>query len=36
MDRPLVGPVMDADRMREIERIIRAADSDIRTDDQPE
>jgi len=36
MDRPLPGPIMDADRMREIEQIIRAADADILTDDQPE
>ncbi len=27
--------VMDADRMREIEQIIRSADADILTDDQP-
>jgi len=33
MDRPLVGPVMDTDRMREIEKIIRAADADILSDD---
>jgi len=28
-------PVMDAERMREIEQIIRAADADILADDQP-
>jgi trimethylamine:corrinoid methyltransferase-like protein len=33
MDRPLPGPVMDADRIREIEQIVRAADADILADD---
>jgi hypothetical protein len=29
MDRPLPDPVMDADQIREIEQIVRAADADI-------
>ncbi|MCP4391707.1 MAG: hypothetical protein GY802_25660, partial [Gammaproteobacteria bacterium] len=32
MDRPLTDPVMDADRIREIEQIICAADADILAD----
>jgi trimethylamine---corrinoid protein Co-methyltransferase len=33
MDRPLPDPVMDADQMREIEQVVRAADADILTHD---
>jgi hypothetical protein len=33
MDRPLPDPVMDTDRIREIEQIVRAADADILADD---
>jgi hypothetical protein len=33
MDRPLPDPVMDTDRIWEIEQIVRAADADILADD---
>ena len=33
MDRPLPDPVMDTDRIREIEQIVRAADADVLADD---
>jgi len=32
MDRPLPDSVMDADRIREIEEIVRAAEADILSD----
>ncbi len=33
MDRPLRDPMIDSDRMRGIEQIVQAADTDIMTDD---